>query len=258
MNYDDFDPKNLEPFKDLINDLGHPSATAIGKALGGLFSGALYYPIKLGIYTQYKLDEYQKKVTTKLNEIPDENKDASKLGLVMKEIEDSKYQLDSETLQEMFARLVSATVDNRKNQNISPRYSLILSQLGPIDARFLNQLAKNNYNGVLPCFRIFSKDKDNGSKRPVSSKFIGLNFKMDPHFSNDASLDILISLGLVTYHEDAWLTADIATEFYESVEKSTQFIDKKKQHENEKNEIILDKNYLEFTKFGEQFIRVVC
>lgn len=258
MNYDDFDPKDLEPFKDLINDVGHPSATAIGKALGGLFLGVLYLPIKWGIYTQFKLDSYQNKVTNRLSEIPDGNKDSSKLGLVMKEIEDSKYQLDSEDLQEMFAKLVSATVDNRKNQNISPRYSLILSQLSPTDARFLNSLAKNNYGGVLPCFRILSKNKDNSGDRPISSKFIGLQFNADLLLSNDSCLDTLISLGLVTYHNDAWLTAEIAKNFYEAAEKGKEFIEIKKNNENETNEIILKKNYLEFTKFGEQFIGIIC
>lgn len=255
MSNNDFDPNSIKPFEKLINEAGMPSANILGKALGGLFGSILYFPAKLGIYTQAHLTDYERRINQKLEQIPEENKDTSKLGLLFKEIEDSKYQLDNNDLREMFAKLISATVDNRKNNIISPRYSLILSQLGSNDARFLNSIAGNN---VIPCYRFLMQDRKDKSSSPLSPRYLGLNFNINNVISNDPALDILISFGIVNYSDDAFLTSDIATKFYKSINNNSEYIKTKNIYENEKNEVIISNNFLKFTKFGELFVKTIC
>ncbi|WP_119318242.1 DUF4393 domain-containing protein [Companilactobacillus formosensis] len=256
MNYDGFDPKDLEPFKDLINDLGHPSATAIGKALGGLFSGVLYYPTKLGIYTQYKLDEYQKKIATKLNEIPDENKDSSKLGLVMKEIEDSKYQLNSETLQEMFSELIKSTLDSKSNQCVSPRYSSILSQLNPDDAKFLKSMSESTMNNF-PAVQFIFRSSNNPDIQQQSNIFVSPNYEPFELIHNDSALNVLSSLGIIEIIFDRKLSMQKGINFYKNVVLSNEY----KSSANAINNMTSassSEGFIQFTAFGISFINLVC
>lgn len=257
MTDNNFDPNTIKPFERLINEAGMPTANIIGKALGGIFGTVLYFPAKWGIYTQAHLKDYEHKINNELARVPEENKDSSKLGLLFKEIEDSKYQLNDEMLRSMFSKLISATVDNRKNSNLSPRYPTILSQLGSKDAIFLNKLANNTYT-TFSCFRIIKRDTTNNGYSPISPKEIGIDFNIENIVSNDSSLDTLISLGILVYREDASLTSDIATQFYTAAESSNLYLDLKNFQENDNNKIEIKNGLLQFTEFGKQFVKVIC
>ena len=108
----------LHDLKDVLPEstleaLLNPAAKSIGTAVGGLCD-LIFFPLhKLGIYTEQKLKEYSDKIKQKTDDIPVENRDASKLNLVFKALEDSKYQINEEELQEAFANLIASTIDNR-------------------------------------------------------------------------------------------------------------------------------------------------
>ena len=137
----------LHDLKDVLPEstleaLLNPAAKSIGTAVGGL-SDFIFFPLhKLGIYTEQKLKEYSDKIKQKTNDIPIENRDVSKLNLVFKALEDSKYQVNEEELQEAFANLIASTIDNRDNKFITPRFSTALAELGPKDAQLINIIAK--------------------------------------------------------------------------------------------------------------------
>jgi len=256
MKFDGLDPKDLEPFKDLINDIGHPIASTIGNALGGLFKGVLYFPIKLGIYSQYKLDNYQQKLTNKLNEIPEQNKDSSKLGLVMKEIDDSKYQLNSETLQEMFAQLIKSTLDDRFNDKISPRYSTILSQLSPSDAKFLKSLSESTMNNF-PAVQFIFVSSDDPTIQQQSNIFVSPSYEPTKLIHNDTALNILSSLGIVEVIFNRKLSMKKGVDFYQSVTSADEYHSSVNQIHNMVSSISAE-GYVQFTAFGISFINLVC
>ncbi len=253
----DFDPNSLKPFEKLINEAGMPTANILGKALGGIFGAVFYLPAKLGIYTQAHLKDYETRINKKLEQIPEDNKDSTKLGLLFKEIEDSKYQLDDSNLREMFAELISATVDNRKNSNLSPRYPLIISQLSSTDAKFLDVLGNNKYS-IFPCFQVIQRDPETNGSSSIAPKEIGLNFNINTLISNDSSLDVLSSLGILTYSNEGALTSKPAKVFYANAEKESNFIYLKKKYTNQNSEIEIEKGYLKFTEFGKEFAKVIC
>lgn len=122
----------LHDLKDVLPEstleaLLNPAAKSIGTAVGGLCD-LIFFPLhKLGIYTEQKLKEYSDKIKQKTDDIPVENRDASKLNLVFKALEDSKYQINEEELQEAFANLIASTIDNRVNNLNFPHAESLLS-----------------------------------------------------------------------------------------------------------------------------------
>lgn len=139
----------------------NPTAQSIGDAMGGAVKFILTPFRMLGIIGDQVYDDFKSKITKKSKDIPLENRDSSKLGLVLKAIEESRYQLNEDLLREIYANLVVSSVDNRKNNKITPRYATALSQLGVDDVRFLQKLYFAEYHNF-PCGRLISK-QDGGS-----------------------------------------------------------------------------------------------
>ena len=76
--------------------LAKPIAESVGNAgkdiLEAVFHVALDGIRRFNMQRQFKLDKFQKELEEGTSSIPLENRDDSKLGLVLKAVEDSKYQ----------------------------------------------------------------------------------------------------------------------------------------------------------------------
>lgn len=118
-------------------ELLNPSANLVGQAVRGALHVVLDPFVRLNIVREKALKDFEEKVHSKNEAIPLENRDDSKIGLALKALEDSKYQLDSDVLREMFSNLITSTLDNRLNNSILPSFSSILKDMCPQDARLL-------------------------------------------------------------------------------------------------------------------------
>lgn len=130
--------------KSTIENLLNPTASAVGDGFGGLASFIMNPLMKLGVINQHNLENFEKKMIEKNNDIPEENRDDSRQGLALKALEDSIYQLDSDDLQEMFSTLIASTLDKQRNQNVLPSFSTILKDFSVTDARLFEKLYKLN------------------------------------------------------------------------------------------------------------------
>ena len=72
----------------------NPSARTIGQALNGLVLFFTSPLLKFGIVKKAELEKFKNDIQQQTTKIPEENRDRSKLGLVIKAIEDAKYQLN--------------------------------------------------------------------------------------------------------------------------------------------------------------------
>ena len=248
----------LHDLKDVLPEstleaLLNPAAKSIGTAVGGL-SDFIFYPLhKLGIYTEQKLKEYSDKIKQKTNDIPIENRDASKLNLVFKALEDSKYQVNEEELQEAFANLIASTIDNRVNKFITPRFSTALAELGSEDAQLINIIAKQP-NFQMVCGDLIVMYKKDGSSKPISD--LWMSTTDSAVFSMPDSVDTLDALKIISVTRNEWFLADAYQTNYKIMENAL----KAKYHMSnlkENEEVQLRKGCLRTTTFGKHFISCV-
>jgi hypothetical protein len=237
--------------------LMNPTAKNIGDTLGGI-SELLLSPFNIGTtWTNAHIRKFKQSIIDNVNKIPEENRDSSKLNLAMKTIEDSKYQISDDNLREMFAKLIAASIDKRNNQGLSPRFSNVLSQFSPEDAKFLMQISTNK-SYFMPTVIFFSQ-KDNSSGHTDGDHFIAPNYSTDCWFQNELSLNNLVSLGIINQSDEQYLTDDIYKSFYDSAQKSIEFLSWSNSVKflNPSPKPTTKNGFIQFTTFGKKLTQIV-
>lgn len=228
----------------------NPSTRTIGQALNGLVLFFTSPLLKFGIVKKAELEKFKNDIQQQTTKIPEENRDRSKLGLVIKAIEDAKYQLNEEDIRSMYAKLIASTVDNRKNNSVTPRLATAVSQMGPNDALLLRHIKKQGY--VVVPFGYLTK-KDGEGFFPVTKKSIDF-LKTGTLINQDVSLDVLDSLGIIKMWTDVWLVDDLFKPSYKRLESSLMA---NVPNEFQTSEIEFTKGYLKVTDFGEALLQCI-
>jgi hypothetical protein len=242
-----------------VEKLLNPIAEPIGQGIGGLASIIMNPMMKLGVISKHNMENFDRKIMEKNNNIPEKNRDVTKQGLALKALEDSVYQLDSETLQDMFATLIASSLDNRKNENVLPSFSSILKDLSAEDALLLNKLYKlnavstadikltqTNGNSVLPCLEnIMLFDDGSHQHQPVS-------------------INTLSRLGLISLHKTSLIQPNFALNYELFRKEHNQYHDyANKQIEKTQigtpkfDKFSITEGYITMTNLGKIFGRTV-
>ena len=237
----------------------NPTAKNIGDTLGDV-SELILSPVSIvTTWANAHLRKFKQSIIDNVNKIPEENRDSSKINLAMKTIEDSKYQISDDNLREMFAKLVAASIDKRNNQVLSPRFSNVLSQFSPEDAKFLMQISSNNFKFLPIPTVIFFAQTDNGSGSKYGDHFIAPDKSTASWFQNELSLNNLVSLGIINQTDEEYLIHDTITSFYDSAEKSIDFLAWSNilQASNLNLKPSIKKGIIRFTTFGKKLTQIV-
>ena len=231
----------------------NPTAKNIGDTLGEV-SKFLLWPVNFGTsWANAHIEKFKQSIIFNVNKIPEENRDPSKINLAIKTIEDSKYQINDDNLREMFAKLVAASVDKRNNQDLSPKFSSILSQLSPSDAKLLKSLF---FNPKLPIPTVsYAVYQDKGYFYPVLDHFIGINYSKENIIHNEAGLDNLTSLGIIKIKDNFEISEVHHQKFYQEMKYSDYPI--KAIDKNKESDIKIINGIIEFTSLGKNFMNKV-
>lgn len=203
--------------KELITNVFGPASKSIGEGLGGIANYVMGPLRRLNITSEKSYQDFVKKINTKTDEIPPENRDISKLGLSLKTMEDSRYQLEDEEMREYFANLLAGLVDNRKNQKASPRFSTILSELTTKEANLLSKIYKL---GAVPTTNI-RVQRPNGDGIDVIKNLLLVSESefIDP----SSSLKTLESYGLIEVSSLQSLKSENKEAIYNAFDNSSYF-----------------------------------
>jgi len=245
-SFDDI-PKLTKP--DILN----PQVQLIGQ--GGIVH-SIFEPLqKLNIIQDQSLHDFQRKIEQGTARISLENRDNSKIGLALKTLEDSKYQLDSEDLRELFANLISSTLDNSKNNKIKPSFSSVLKDLTTEDAQLV---------------KLFSKEKDVPlvSVRVEDAYGTGINLEEDILIfdstlsRNRLSLYSLERLGIISLDPFTQLSSSHYQKRYIDFENNSLYSDIKNKLPIIEEEFIctsiqLVRGTASLTPFGEAFVSCI-
>lgn len=269
----DMDPNQFKLMKDILpkkflEKLLNPSADVVGQGLAGIFYFVFQHPMKFGIIKRKELSDLASKTYEEISNIPYEHRDNDKLGLTLKSLEDSRYSLDDNDMRSWFSRLISSSVDDRKNSSLSPYYSTILSNLNGDSARFLLNFKKLYYiNQFAPCpvAKVIGGGKSRGYHDVLNNlvywDYLSTNFSSltyDVFSSNvdsidDSILNVLSSFNIINITYDSYPGNDMATDTFNFFEHYKPFTDLKN---NSSNEIKIQKGLLSLTEFGKSFVDV--
>lgn len=253
----------LNPLPDeTTNALLRPAANSIGTAAGdildGLFNWALFPLRKYNIVKETDLHDFAKKTSNNIEEIPEEHRDKSKMGIALKALEDSRYQLDQEQMRQYFANLIAKSLDSRINSDISPKFSEILANMTIREANTLKVFnAAPGKSGLVPSIKVSSKNVKTLENFPLIEDVLLVKEK---HINNPLEISLLRSSNLIEFYDGSHLTSPIFKEQYEHYENNMfQHIKTNNIYKIDlsKQEYTLQKNFFSLTKMGHSFCNFI-
>lgn len=236
-------------------ELYNPSANLIGQAFRGIVHKVLDPLVRYNIVKDQELLDFTNQVQSRTGSIPIECRDNSKIGLALKAVEDSTYQLNSKILRELFANLIASTVDSRKNNQVLPSFSSVLKDLSSDDAVLLSELSKEKISPIVT-IRIQS---DGGLGADIHENIILLEDKI---LDNPISISSLERAGLISIDITSKLRSSTNMKRYEEFKKSSIYQKVESDlpfisSEIEFDKISLKEGKIALTPFGQHFVSVV-
>ena len=144
---------------------------------------------------RYERNQYQygQDIHDCIKDIPPEAiQEEPDISLIGPALEASKYYVDKETPRKMFARLIAASLDKRKEDSVHHAFVEIIKQMNPLDARVLSSL----HNSITLLHCIYPSKDRLDKPQLVSDICISDTF---PEYKQNVSLAIgnLTRLGLL-------------------------------------------------------------
>lgn len=232
----------------------NPAAKTLGEALNGAATVICSPLIMLGVVSKSLLKKFSTEIDNKINKIPSENRDISKLGLVIKAMEESRYQLNKDDIRKMYVNLIASTVDNRKNTVVNPRLATVVAQFGQKEAEFLKIIYQQQLHQMPFGYLVIKNDK-NATTRKITNCLCSTDDKAYL-FGKDETIDIFNSLGIIESRQDGWLSSPTYESRYQTLENIL-----KQQKVNislgENESFELNKCYLKLNSFGSSLCHCI-
>lgn len=234
----------------------NPTANLIGQAFRGITHKVLDPLVRYNIVKDEEMKDFAAKVKQKTSETPLEYRDSSKLGLTLKSVEDSAYQLNSEELRDMFSSLIAASVDSRINEKVHPSFSTTLKDLSPDDAKIFKEIY---LLGTIPSVTVRIIEQSSGSGVNIIENIL----IMDGYYLQaPETLNTLSNFGLITILSGTFLSSTTNKEKYDKFEESDIYLREKAKLPFYSEDLLFDKievkkGKVELTPIGKQFGSIV-
>ena len=239
--------------------LAKPIATSIGEAsktlLDGIFHLALDPVRRFNIQRESDLERFKQEIQYSVKNVPEEFHDDSKIGLILKAIEDSRYQLNDEEIRNMFTKLITSTIDCRTNSSISPKYSSIIADMTAAEARLLKDIYFNT-GSIVPLVSLTVEDKSD-----YSSRNLGKDFLLFDNYSDNQKmlvLSLLESSNLIRFHRKNKLVHPHFTNIINTFTNTfPNNLNELCPNLLDNEEVVIEHSYYSLTELGESFCKIV-
>lgn len=129
-----------------VKNVTNPISTNIGKTIGDLWflalGGISQCAEKKRIKYAAELENLKKSLEEKVEAIPPERRVEPNTQIACQALEDSKYCAENIAIREMFANLISSTMDSKTCDLVHPSFSTILKQMTSNDAIFFQKFSE--------------------------------------------------------------------------------------------------------------------
>lgn len=168
-----------------VNNALNPVASAAGETLANIWNGCFSYintwSKKQVIKHEHSLLEYKRSIEENFSNIPENHRVEPRLSIIGPAIEASKYYIKEESIREMFSKLITADMDDRKRNLVHHSFIEILKQMNPTDAKILAEF--DNPTTLLRC--LIRKKSTPDVSLSITDIYLSENFKEydQSHFS---------------------------------------------------------------------------
>ena len=245
----------LEVGKEATLEIIKPTAKSIGDNIGLFVDGIMgwigFWGKKQQIKREEYLNDYKKKISKKLKEIPEDNLVEPSIKIIGPAIEASKYYIDDDFCREMFAKLIAATCDSRVNECTHPSFIEIIKELSVLDAKFLLIFIENN---TYPMVELEEHHID-GKLTPylfsiVDFKGVKNEFQVIEQVRLSKVLDNLLRLGIIKKN-----SAVLELNYDYNLLKKHPIYNMCEKTIEKDSKLIMKKYRIELTKFGKDFVK---
>lgn len=130
------------PIKDVTTNVLAKPSSEVGQGFGNLF-WLVFSPIHAArAALEPRIEGYKKRIEEKVSKIPEDRLVNPPLNIVGPALEASRYHIEDEELQEMFASLIAASMDLQTKDQVHPSYVEVIKQLSSMDSNVLLALDK--------------------------------------------------------------------------------------------------------------------
>lgn len=246
-------PELPESVDNAIKNISDLPTQSIGQTLADcwflVFGGLSQLAEKRKLKYAKDLAEFKKSLDEKVASIPKENLTDAKTQLVMPALENVKYCVEEQELREMFANLISASLDNRRILYVHPTFAEALKTLTPLDAKNLKLIQKNYH---LPICNIIHISDENDS---IYSVILQNVFLMNPECKSyelqSLSISSLIKHGFIEIRSGESIYDPNAYSVYENCDEVHQIM---AQYPD--RQFGLQKRLVRLTPLGHSFLEI--
>lgn len=215
---------------------------------------------KKNIELQLKHRQYIESITSKINNIPQDNLQEPKLSIIGPSLEASKFYIEEDDIREMFASLLASSFDSSKNNSLHHSFVEIIKQMNPLDARNLYEFSLENGVPVVS-YRYLINDGSSGSIRDIVyiNKRISSNTETDVLDkiinTNASSIINLQRLGLISVSFKYSLKDQPSYEIYNK-NSVVEAINKELSAQSTDINLDINRGIISITPLGKDFINI--
>ena len=171
-----------------LNELLNPVARQVGHTFSLAWEagpGVLNTWCEKIIYKrQLSFQSFKKEIKEAMSNIPPGDLQEPSISLLGPALEATSYYIEEETIRQMFASLIAASMDKRKNGQVHHSFVDVIKQMTPLDAKVLSKLDNPT---ILLHYQTHDRNNPPNKVGITSDILLSDDF---PEFDNDVSLSI--------------------------------------------------------------------
>ena len=205
---------------------------------------------KMKLLREKHIEDYSAKIATKVQSIPLEKIQEPKLSIIGPALEASKFYIEEEEIRELFANLISKSMNSVYNDSIPHSFVEIIKQLSPYDALLFKEFHLNN-----AFVELVLENEKRHRWFYTGDCYITPSFK--DHSKNSISIVNLEKQGLIKIFYDTYLIDDSFYSIYDSLYSSYNTPPFGRE-DDLSLKLVMKKHSFELTSLGKKFKEICC
>ena len=224
-------PDDLKNIADMIpestrKELLDPTPHTIGEATGTILkylSHSLDFMRRSNYISDHNMNDFKSRVDEQIGMVSKKDLDTTQALLMIKAIDDSKYQLNKDYMRNAFAKLIAHIADKSVNWDYSPVFSSLLANMSVPEAELLIKL-KSSPNMAISICRVRKQLLTDSNNYQFLSEYAMIFPDGTIRFDDQTNLalQLLSQSGLVEIKENFQLSADWYQTHYKKFDNSSE------------------------------------